>query len=98
MTKILYSPGYGAGWSTWSLEHDEFMLKDPTLVEMAERNADESEVKAYIESKFPGEYIYTGGWRDIKVVDIPVSRLFRIKEYDGGESIEYADTTQWSVA
>jgi hypothetical protein len=80
------------------LEDRDFMLKDPTLVEMAERGADESEVNAYIDSKFPDEYVYTGGWRDIQVVDIPAGTQFRITEYDGNESIEYSDRTMWNVA
>lgn len=99
MTKILISPGYGAGWSTWNDWHKEFLLKDPTLIEMAERKADVSEVDAYIKSKL-GEnaYVYTGGWRDIEVHELAEGTLFRIEEYDGYESIETKDKVDWSVA
>ena len=102
MTKILFSPGYGAGWSTWSDDDlpgvQEFLLKDPTLVEMAERNAPEKEVKAYIDSKFPDAHIYTGGWRDIEVVDIPAGTQFIVTEYDGHESIQTNTETKWITA
>lgn len=97
MAKILYSPGYGAGWSTWG-GPKEFLMKDPTLIEMAERGADRAEVQAYINSNFPDENIYTGGWDDIRIANLPDGTLFRITEYDGSEHIETADKMDWSVA
>ena len=97
MAKILWSPGYGGGWSTWGGSQD-FMLKDPTLIELAERGADEAEVRAYIDSKFPDAHIFTGGWEDIRVADLPNGTKFRITEYDGAESIELMDEIEWSVA
>ncbi len=40
MTKILYSPGFGAGWSTWergeSPEFTKFMLTYPPLIAAVE--------------------------------------------------------------
>src|SRR6185312_5154986 len=40
MTKILYSPGFGAGWSTWAHsdkpEFVKFMLTYPPLIEAVE--------------------------------------------------------------
>jgi len=101
MTKVLISPGYGAGWSTWcsgSKEFTEFLLKDATLVEMAENGASEDDVEAYIKSKFPDEYCYTGGWDQIKVIDISEGTMFRVKEYDGHESIEFCKSVNWSIA
>jgi hypothetical protein len=91
--KILYSPGYGAGWSTWNRKHEKFLLFDEGLIALAERKAGEGEVKEYIESKLPKQYIYTGGWRDIAVAT--VDGPFRIDEYDGYESIKYADSADW---
>src|SRR4051794_12559330 len=43
MTKILYAPGYGAGWSTWSSSGDEqkrFMLTYAPLIEAIEKDED----------------------------------------------------------
>lgn len=99
MTKILISPGYGAGWSTWADDSvQEFMLKDPTLVAMAERKASKQEVADYIDSKHPDDNIYTGGWHNIRVVELPAGALFKVNEYDGDESIETRDGTDWIVA
>jgi hypothetical protein len=99
MTKILISPGYGAGWSTWSGSAvKEFLLKDPTLIEMAEREATEQEVKSYVDAQHPDAHIYTGGWRDIEIVEVLSGTLFKVNEYDGYESIELKEDTDWSVA
>ena len=37
---VLYSPGYGAGWSTWNYEDglNETLLFHPALVEMVRNN------------------------------------------------------------
>jgi hypothetical protein len=99
MTKILISPGHGAGWSTWADDSvQEFMLKDPTLVAMAERKAPQQEVDDYIKSQCPDDTIYTGGWRDIDIVELPAGTLFKVNEYDGYESIETRDGTDWVMA
>lgn len=84
--KILISPGYGAGWSTWNTEHVDFLLKDPTLVEMAERRADVADVNAYLAKQFPGEYFCTLGWRSISVVELPKGTQFQVT-YAGSETI-----------
>ena len=34
---------------------------------------------------------------DLEIVDIPKGTLYRIDEYDGLESIEYADDVNWKV-
>jgi hypothetical protein len=84
--KILVSPGYGAGWSTWTSEHRDFALFDPGLIEMAERGASVDEVDAYIASRLgPGEHFFTGGWDDIQVVEVHGD--FRVTEYDGNEDV-----------
>lgn len=99
MTKILISPGYGAGWSTWADDSvRDFMLRDPTLIAMAERKAPQQEVDDYVEAQHPDDYICTGGWRDIEVVELPAGTLFKVDEYDGYESIETRDGTDWEVA
>jgi hypothetical protein len=99
MTKILISSGYGAGWSTWADDSvQEFMLKDPTLIAMAERKASRQEVNDYVESQCPDDTIFTGGWCGIEVVEVPAGTLFRVNEYDGYESIETRDGIGWARA
>lgn len=37
MKKLLYSPGYGAGWTTWADDkHKQFMVSHPAIVEFIE--------------------------------------------------------------
>ena len=99
MSKVLYSPGVGAGWSTWTSDIPaEFMCMDPTLVAMAEAKADENAVAAYIETKYPWVCLYTGGWTNIAIATMPEGTRFRISEYDGCESITQFDDERYMVA
>lgn len=85
---VLISPGYGAGWSTWSDKHDETLLFDKRFVEAAEAGVDDIDT---LVKQVLGEdaYVYTGGWRDIQVVWLDEGTHFTVDEYDGWESIKY---------
>ena len=97
MTKILISPGYGAGWSTWSdKEHEKFALTYQPLIDYLEANDgdnDSAEFGALVDQfikDLKAEFgedasFYTGGARDLCVVD--VDGPFSVREYDGFESI-----------
>ena len=108
---ILVSPGYGAGWSTWGedelaydkrvveywLEHkddEEFMKEIDTWAD--ENSTIEAARKQFEEWGYHG--VYFGGFKQIKLVWLPKGTLFRIKEYDGSESIETNDSVDWCVA
>ena len=85
---VLYSPGFGAGWSTW-LYNDATRLKsifEPRLVEAVERNASHEEI-AVIAKETLGENFFTGGVEDLTICWIPVGTCFDIDEYQGSESI-----------
>lgn len=79
---VIYSPGYGAGWSTWGNPQSCFDgelaqaildgLPTDTLLEIATKN-------------WPGEY--TGGIHGARVKWVPVGTRFEIEEYDGAESV-----------
>ena len=88
---VLYSPGHGAGWSTWCYhELAEFVTYDRRLVELAEREASEQEVKDLLSSLLGTDvHIYLGGWDQIKIAWMPQGTNFRINEYDGSEEIEF---------
>lgn len=98
MKKILISPGYGAGWSSWSLDLAGFLLDDPTLIELAESGASEDEVEAYVNRKFPDNYFYSGGWKDVKVVELVEGTHFIVVERDGSESLQLRDEVNWKIA
>lgn len=89
--KILYSPGFGAGWTSWegNPEIKAFMLEYKPLVEAVERGEDLTTALALFEKecqeKF-GDVPYLGGADGLTVIE--VSGRVRINEYDGSESVE----------
>ena len=96
MVAVLYSPGYGAGWSTWaSPEIREQILFDPVLVDLVEHERWE-EARAYVALKYPD--FYAGGLEDLHIDWIPVGIQFIVYEYDGNESIEKRDNIDWYTA
>jgi hypothetical protein len=95
---VLYSPGFGAGWSTWSRdEYREFLLHDEKLVELVETDQ-RDKIEEYVGTVYPGEYVCVLGACDLEVMWISSGTQFRIKEYDGSESIVYSRDDYWSVA
>ena len=95
---VLYSPGFGAGWSTWA--RDEIVNKilfSPEIVYLVENNRREEITQEYCEQMF-GTFMYAGGARDLQIVWMDEGQQFKVNEYDGSESIEYADKDYWSVA
>lgn len=97
---VIVSPGFGAGWSTWSYRGEEdyrdFMLFDPTLVYMVECEDSAEEIEAYVNSVYPNTYC--GGSDDLTIEWLPVGTAFRIHEYDGAESVEIRDDIEWNIA
>lgn len=91
---VLYSPDFGAGWSTWNQEHPEIMF-DPIIVQYVERE-EWGILETYMTMRYPDAY--TGGMRTLKISWIPVGTAFRIQEYDGSESIEIKEKMDWLIA
>lgn len=86
---VLYSPGYGAGWYTWSNSNDRTMLFDPGLVQLILDGAPFADLDDYASKRWPDEYL--GGLRDVRIQWIPVGTVFHVHEYDGFESIRLVD-------
>jgi hypothetical protein len=96
MVAVLYSPDYGAGWSTWaSREIREAVLFDPAIVELVEQEKLE-ELEVYVKLKYPS--LFTGGLRDLQIEWIPEGTQFIVNDYDGNESIQKRDSTDWYTA
>ena len=91
---VLYSPGFGAGWSTWNPGVPEIVF-DPAIVKFIEHDQ-MAELNTYVTLKYPG--LYTGGMQDLAVGWVLVGTEFRIKEYDGAESIELKGEINWITA
>lgn len=87
MVAVAVSPGFGAGWSTWTdvnpmdARFNQLFLDDKH--DEAAALCDELELG------------YAGGARDVEIKWVPVGTEFQIVEYDGTESIEYKDKIVW---
>jgi hypothetical protein len=98
---VLYSPGYGAGWSTWCHEDHQMrlsMLFDPQIADIRD-HAEEGwidKVQAVATMKYPDTYL--GGAKNLQVRWLPVGTHFRVVEYDGHESIEIESEIAWITA
>ena len=98
---VLFSPGFGAGWSSWNPDFRREMTFDPWIVDLLlneSYNQDEKHqrIEAHCNLKYPGAYL--GGVGGLQVAWVPEGTLFRIEEYDGSESIEIHDISDWIVA
>lgn len=91
MVAVLYSPGFGAGWSTWNQEYPD-MLTDAGLADLVLKG-DQQQILAYALIKWPDAYL--GGINDLTVKWIAQGTQIKIAEYDGSESIEYRDSDVW---
>jgi hypothetical protein len=94
-TKVLISPGFGAGWSTWNYEIPE-LLFDPVIVSMVEDGTSFETIEAYCNAKYPTGYF--GGVADLEVRLIKTGTEFIVHEYDGSESIQVKDEFKWVQA
>lgn len=92
---VIYSPGYGAGWTTWSVPVEGAF--HPELVEAIEREASEEEL-VEISKKLFGDEVYYGGADGLRIEWLPVGTAFRIEEYDGSEGIEIISEINYLVA
>jgi len=85
---VLYSPGYGAGWSSGlHMEEKEFALFDAGLVQFVLDGTDVRVVEAYIEDKLGDAYFYMGGW-PLEIEWLAPGTQFTIHEYDGNETVQ----------
>ena len=101
---VLYSPDFGAGWSTWNNGRDwngqdlgGVLLYAPAIVKMVLAGIEGSVIQAYCE-KFYGDVGYFGGANGLTVEWMAVGTEFTVDEYDGSESIKYKETSFWYVA
>ena len=96
---VIYSPGFGAGWSTWNTELNflaEELIFDPGLADLIISGRSQEQIEAYVTLKWPGAYI--GGLRDARVEWVAQGVEFKITEYDGSESLQFRDSDEWLKA
>jgi hypothetical protein len=97
LVAVVYSPGYGAGWSTWNSKYsDEELMFDSGLVELVLADREHEEIVVYATLKWPDAYL--GGLADIEVEWVPVGKRFFINEDDGSEIVVLHDNIEWIIA
>lgn len=87
---ILVSAGYGAGWYSWNLEHEQ-LLFHPKLVRMVEAGKQAEINDQWMRNELGIDNIYCGGAKDLSIHWLPEGTAFKIDEYDGSESLETDD-------
>ena len=94
---VLYSPGFGAGWSTWNSQSTDLVF-DPVIVDFVLNKSENwiEGVLAYCSIAYPD--VYTGGVPGLKVEWISSGTQFFIGEYGGSESIVVNVETDWITA
>lgn len=105
---VLYSPGFGAGWSTWNRDYGSEkigtqMIFHPELVKMVEEGRRDEITTEVVERilnvKDEDDYgVCVLGVKDLVVTWIPEGQQFRITEYDGSESIRFPQHDSWMIA
>lgn len=109
--KILYSPGFGAGWSSWCSDEREaqvFMLTYKPLIDALEAGKDIGAGNSSSSEPRPGSILddfaraYKERFGDVPYLggarDLTVTEVtepFRIHEYDGSESVECREKIGW---
>lgn len=104
MRKVLVSPGYGAGWSSWapSPEVSRFMLEyEPIIAFMVAGGKFEIDSSHPLLQRFQEDvyerfgftYVCVDGAHQLKVVE--VSGPVRISEFDGFEEAETPESIEW---
>lgn len=101
---VLYSPGFGAGWSTWNDMRadmvfcpeivEKILSGEEVTVEFCKEifNCDDNNLDP------KGEHMYFDGASDLEVVWLYKGTVFTIDEYDGSESLNIQDDMDWFVA
>ena len=90
---VLISYGWGSGFYTWGAPLEAIF--DPKLVELVKLEDFDGAVK-YVETTYPG--VTTLGIIDLQIAWINEGEEFIINEYDGSESIQFKNKTQWITA
>ncbi len=90
---VLISRGTGTGFYSWGAPIEAIF--DPKLVELVE-SEDFDGANEYVKNTYSG--VYTGGVEDLEVVWVDEGEEFIINEYDGNESIQLKNKTEWITA
>ena len=93
---VLYSPGLGAGWSTWADDDQKEALCMDARIVGPFLAGDKAGAVAAAVAMFPG--LYAGGADDLRVMWIEKGKAFEVEEYDGSESVHVIGDRMYFVA
>jgi hypothetical protein len=96
---VLYSPGFGAGWSTWNSGDGvaEAMLFDKRIVELVEADKRGEITDELLEGWYDDDYVCVLGADDLDIAWLPIGTQFRVEEYDGSEYIITSDSLTYQA-
>lgn len=98
MVAVLVSYGYGAGWVSWANdEHKQKAAFHPKFIDWVE-GGKKGDIDEIVKEVFGDNHFYTGGSDGLSIEWIPLGTQFKIDEYDGAESLETRDGTEWMTA
>lgn len=89
---VIYSPGYGAGLSTWS---DGFNPLDGDLAEFIDAG-EFTFARDLIRVRYPATYLTDE--MDLAIRWVPQGKRFFVREYDGAEHVVIEDEIDWKTA
>jgi hypothetical protein len=97
-TKVLVSPGFGAGWSTWNSQAQYELATDSELIrlfETGERDAFEERANLILQTVTGDsvDTVYMGGYDQLQVEEAYGD--WYIEEYDGSERLQEIETAAW---
>lgn len=86
---VAYSPGFGAGWSTWNNEVTDTLIFHPDIINMILSDKQSEIDENWLVEHFGEEFkdVYCGGAYNLSIKWLPIGTQFRIDEYDGSERI-----------
>lgn len=95
-TAVIYSPGYGSGWSSWNPQHCPKMLFDPEIVRLLEMPPVKEVLRTlerYISETYPAVFCPVD---QLRIYWAPTGEAFEIEVFDGYERvIELGKPEHW---
>jgi len=96
---VIYSPGFGGGWSTWNFSHPDCVF-DKEIAELVLDRADPREIDRLAQEKWGRDngYFFSGAAEELTVMWLAEGTRFVIREYDGNETVETEHDIEWLTA
>lgn len=86
---VIYSPGFGSGWSSWN--ENQSILFHPKLVEMVEAGKLSQITEEWVCKNIGISGVYCAGAETLTICWLPEGTAFMLLEHDGFESIHTSD-------